>query len=99
MLFLIKIRETPEDLRVDVSDECDIDDETDNINSVSECPDTSLDVEPQILKVESDTSPYFYAFYKHHTCHIVVDSGAESSLISKSFLKSVGISTQWAQGW
>ena len=44
-----------------------------------------------IQKVQCDVSPYFYAFYKHYPTHIVLDTGVTSSLISRSFVKSVGI--------
>ena len=44
-----------------------------------------------IQKVQCDVSPYFYAFYEHHPTHVVLDTGATSSLISKSFVKSAGI--------
>ena len=43
-----------------------------------------------IQKVECDTSPFFYAFYEHHTCHIVLDSGAMSSVVFRRFLQAVG---------
>ena len=45
-----------------------------------------------IKKVECDVSPFFYAFYQHHPCRIVVDTGgATSSIISRSFLHSAVI--------
>ena len=45
-----------------------------------------------IKKVECEVSPFFYAFYQHHPCRIVVDTGeATSSIISCSFLHSAGI--------
>ena len=44
-----------------------------------------------IQKVQYDVSPYFYAFYEHHPTHVVLDTGATSSLISKSFVKLAGI--------
>ena len=48
-----------------------------------------------IKKVEWDVSPFFYAFYQHHPCHIVVDTGgATSSIISCSFIHSAGITPQ-----
>ena len=34
----------------------------------------------------------FYAFYNHHPCRIVLDTGATSSVISRSFLRTIGIS-------
>ena len=42
-------------------------------------------------RVQCDSSPFFYAFFKHHTCKIVIDTGATSSLISGSFAKRVGL--------
>ena len=44
-----------------------------------------------IQKVQCGISPFFYAFFKHHPCHIIIDSGATSSLVSNSFVKKVGI--------
>ena len=41
--------------------------------------------------VQCDSSPFFYAFFKHHTCKIVIDTGATSSLISNAFAKRVGL--------
>ena len=51
----------------------------------------SLSEVSNVQKVQCDVSPYMYAFYKHHPCHIVIDTGAASSLISKSFLTTAGI--------
>ena len=47
-----------------------------------------------VQKVQCDPSPFFHAFYQHHPAHIVIDSGATSSLISKSFLKRASIPIQ-----
>ena len=44
-----------------------------------------------IQKVQCGIPPFFYAFFKHHPCHIIIDSGATSSLVSNSFVKKVGI--------
>ena len=44
-----------------------------------------------IQKVECDVSPFFYAFYEHHVCHVVLDSGATSTVVSRSFLQVAGI--------
>ena len=42
-----------------------------------------------VQKVECDASPFFFAFYKHHPCHVVIDTGATSStLLIKSALHS-----------
>ena len=35
-----------------------------------------------IRKVQTASSPYFYAFYKHSPCHVILDSGATSSMMS-----------------
>ena len=48
----------------------------------------SLVIAQQVL---CDTSPFSFAFDKHHACKIVIDSGATSSLIQKSFIKAAGI--------
>ena len=47
-----------------------------------------------IKKVQCGVSLFFYAFYKHCPCHIIVDSGATSSLVSRSFLNQGGIKIQ-----
>ena len=39
-----------------------------------------------VKKVACDTSPFFYAFYDHHPCHVVIDSGATSPIVSRAFL-------------
>jgi len=78
-------------LQVTVNDVNDESDTTDGnqvnrvIHNEQEVPVTT------VQKVECDTSPFFYAFYRHHSCHVVVDTGATSSIISRSFLKAVGI--------
>ena len=50
------------------------------------------DIKEIVRKVECDSSPFFYAFYNHHPCWIVLDTGATSSVISRSFLRTIGIS-------
>ena len=50
------------------------------------------EVKAVIERIECDISPFFYAFLNHHPVHIIVDTGATSSVVSKSFLISVGIS-------
>ena len=49
-----------------------------------------------MLSWESDvlSSPFFYAFYKHHIVKILIDSGATSSLISNKFAQRVGLHVQ-----
>ena len=50
----------------------------------------SLKSPPSVVqKVECDASPFFFAFYKHHPCHVVIDTGATSSTLPiKSTLHS-----------
>ena len=48
-------------------------------------------LDTKVQKVECDTSPFFFAFYKHHPCHIVTDTGATSSIVSQAFVKRSGI--------
>ena len=55
---------------------------------------TLADPAVSIKKVQCGVSPFFYAFYKHCPCHIIVDSGATSSLVSRSFLNQAGIKIQ-----
>ena len=31
-----------------------------------------------VLRVQSSSSPYFYAFYQHHPCKLLIDTGATS---------------------
>ena len=45
-----------------------------------------------VLRVQSCSSPYFYAFYQHHPCKLLIDTGATLSLVSKAFIKLAGIS-------
>ena len=42
-------------------------------------------------KVQVDSSPFLYAFYNSHVVHIVIDTGATSSLVSAAFLRRSGI--------
>ena len=44
-----------------------------------------------VQKVQCSISPYFYAFYQYTVCHIVVDTGATSSMIAKAFLVRANI--------
>ena len=47
-----------------------------------------------IRKVQSAPSPIMYAFCGHTPCQVLLDSGAMSSLVSKSFLKRAGVDTK-----
>ena len=42
-------------------------------------------------RVDCDASPFLYAFHNHMPCHVVIDTGATSSLISKSFVAKAGL--------
>ena len=59
-----------------------------DINSVSGHMVTpkELQVEPVLLKVQCNVSPFFYAFYNHHVVKIVIHTGA-TSLVSSTFAK------------
>ena len=94
-------------LMVDLGEECEDyeDAEAENTNSISyigneaENTDNTQVIEAAmatttIRKVQSASSPYFYAFYGHTPCHIVVDTGANSSLVSLKFLRQAGINTK-----
>ena len=45
-----------------------------------------------INKVQCDVSPYFFSFYNYHPCHVVIDTGDTSSVISIS-LKAAKVPT------
>ena len=47
-----------------------------------------------INRVDIEPSPFFYGFYNHLPIHVVVDSGATSTLVSKSFVDRAGIKIQ-----
>ena len=47
-----------------------------------------------VRRVRTDVSPFFYAFYKHHTVKILVDTGATSSLVANSFARKVGLNVE-----
>ena len=39
----------------------------------------------QVKRVQCNASPFFYAFHMSTPCHVTIDSGATSSLISRAF--------------
>ena len=47
-----------------------------------------------VQRVQCSASPTFYAFYGHHPCKCIIDTGETSSLISSAFLKSAGIAVK-----
>ena len=73
--------------QVDVDDELIPDSDNDQASPIQHIDSIASDVH----KVQCDVSPYFYAFYRHRPIHIVLDTGATSSLISKSFASAAGI--------
>ena len=93
-----------------IDSDCDDEEENQDISedmaacvvSVSlseEQPDSTTEACPSALstsvkRVECDISPFFYAFLKHHPVHIIIDTGATSSVVSRKFLLSVGITPQ-----
>ena len=78
-------------LAVDVSD--DLPQETPETEHF-ESDQFQVTPESTVQKIQCDSSPYFHAFYQHHPAHIVIDTGATSSLISRSFVKRSGIIIQ-----
>ena len=42
-------------------------------------------------RVQCHSSPYFFAYYKHQPCKIVIDTGATSSIVSQSFTQRAKI--------
>ena len=76
----------------DQSEDSDEDEEERCAASVSRTQSVNKDFSGvRIGKVQMDTSPFFFAFYKSHPVHVVVDTGDTSSLISLAFLKRAGI--------
>ena len=51
-----------------------------DVHATESNSDNSKSESSVIKQVQSCIYPYFYAFYQHHPCKIVVDSGATSSL-------------------
>ena len=81
-------------LSVETDDVCDEADDDDDIHDVSTSQSRRVEIKEEtdvIGKVDIDVSPYFFAFHNSHTVHVVVDSGAQSSLVSSAFLRRAGI--------
>ena len=86
-------------LAVEVDPEEDFPDDLPDQSNVKACTLIPvIDQRPQEIsvaqRVQSNTSPFFYAFLKHHTCRIVIDTGATSSLVSSDFIARTGIKLQ-----
>jgi hypothetical protein len=77
----------PEDYNVDLVDTDRVD--TDFERSID--PYNRSEDEASFNRVDCDTSPFLYAFHNHIPCHVVIDTGATSSLISKSFVAKAGL--------
>ena len=45
----------------------------------------------QVRRVKTSSSPFFFAFYRHHTLKVLIDTGATSTVVSYSFVRRVGI--------
>ena len=45
----------------------------------------------QVRRVKTSSSPFFFAFYQHHTLKVLVDTGATSTVVSYSFVRRVGL--------
>ena len=67
------------------------------INAVTVEPPQQLGVSSSVRRVSVAVSPFFFAFYEHHTVKVLVDSGATSSLISRTFAVRVGLNIQPTQ--
>ena len=80
-------------LAVEVDPGNDIDDPLEEHSDVKSCtsapPADKQDT--SVARVQSNSSPFFYAFLKHHTCRVVIDTGATSSLVSADFVARAGI--------
>ena len=44
-----------------------------------------------VRRVKTSSSPFFFAFYLHHTCRVLVDTGATSTVVSYAFVRRAGI--------
>ena len=44
---------------------------------------------PSVSKVQCATSPFFYAFCNHHSCYVVIDTGATLLVILQSILRQL----------
>ena len=84
-------------LQVTVEEDSEADDEdfsveAKQVSSQSNPPSsTRVICSTSVQKVQCSISPYFYAFYQYTVCHIVVDTGATSSMISRAFLVRANI--------
>ena len=65
-----------------------------NVALPNSMPVTSREENTCIRKVQSSTSPHFFGFCGHTPCKVLLDSGANSSLVLKAFLQLAGIDTK-----
>ena len=57
------------------------------LNTGTHDPSNSLNSPSSVVqKLECDATPFFFAFYKHHPCHVVINTGATPSLYLSNLL-------------
>ena len=78
---------------LDIEEEENLEEDVEIINRTSVSPPV-VNIVSGIRKVQCDISPYFYTFFNHTPCYIVIDTGATSSVVSRTFLKAAGIPVQ-----
>ena len=74
-----------EEIQIESNEECE--------EEFARCTlaDTPPVEQTSVRRVESSCSPYFYAYYRHHSVKILIDTGATSTLISSSFVSRMGL--------
>ena len=53
--------------------------------------DSSVNVDASCSRVLCMKSPYFFCYYKSTPCKVIIDSGAESNIVSRSFVQRCNI--------
>ena len=53
--------------------------------------DVLMNTSTSVQRVSCNASPFFFAFYAHHPCKILIDSGATSTMISFRFATLAGL--------
>ena len=83
---------------VDYDDSCHEDEDLHTNEDAMQCVVTpsasssqTVVITEQVRRVKTSSSPYFFAFYQHHTLKVLVDTGATSTVVSYSFVRRVGI--------
>ena len=57
----------------------------------------SVHNDASVRRVSSGPSPYIFTFYNHHTCKMIIDTGATSSMVSASFVQRTQLEVRPAQ--